>query len=239
MRRVFDCAGSEIGLPVASIPVWPSASDNGVGTPDDLISQLDGWPACAPVNASLPALRPSTHDSGSGWLAGPFPCDSFIHDSSPVSRRTVRPERASSSIKRLAGAYVLVQPRTGGAVAGAEQLIGPADSIAGTPVVPRQLTQDASSASANVSVRVRQRPGQVGMHAAQESGLLAPLRDAVPGASPFSHPDSATEVPRPLPSGAARWLPEPSESGCRCVRPCRVCRVPAAWGPSVSDRRCT
>jgi serine/threonine protein kinase len=27
MRWVFDCAESEIGLPVASIPVWPSASD--------------------------------------------------------------------------------------------------------------------------------------------------------------------------------------------------------------------
>src|SRR5262245_64696790 len=84
MRRVFDCAGSVIGLPVAPITVWPSASDNGVGTPDWMISQLDGWPACAPVNASPPALRPSTHDSGSGWLAGPFPCDSCIHDSLPV-----------------------------------------------------------------------------------------------------------------------------------------------------------
>ena len=94
MHRVCDCAGSEIGSPVASIPVWPSASDNGVGTPDWMISQLDGWPACAPVNASLPALRPSTHDSGSGWLAGPFPCDSCSHDSSPVSRRTVGPQRA-------------------------------------------------------------------------------------------------------------------------------------------------
>src|SRR5262249_47055642 len=70
MRRVFDCAGSVIGLPVAPITVGPSASDNGVGTPDWMISQLDGWPACAPVNASPPALRPSTHDSGSGWLAG-------------------------------------------------------------------------------------------------------------------------------------------------------------------------
>src|SRR4051812_32330075 len=84
MRRVFDCAGSEIGLPVAPIPVWPSASDNGVGTPDCLISQLHGWPACAPVNASAGALRPLPHDSGSGWLAGPFRCDSFIRYSSPV-----------------------------------------------------------------------------------------------------------------------------------------------------------
>src|SRR5262245_33111260 len=84
LRRVFDGAGSETGWPVAPIPVWPSASDNGVGTPDGMISQLKGWPACAPVNASPPALRPSTPDAGSGWLAEPFPCDSCIHDSLPV-----------------------------------------------------------------------------------------------------------------------------------------------------------
>ena len=30
------------------------------------------------------ALRPATHDSGSGWFATPFLCDSFIHDSTPV-----------------------------------------------------------------------------------------------------------------------------------------------------------
>jgi hypothetical protein len=99
MHRVYDCAGSEIGSPRTPIPVWPSASDNGVGTPDCLISQLDGWPACAPVNASPPASRPSTHDWGSGWLAGPFPCDSYIHDSSPVSRRTVRPAMARSRFR--------------------------------------------------------------------------------------------------------------------------------------------
>ena len=97
LRRVFDCAGSEIGLPVAPTSVWPSASENSVGTPDCLISQLNGWPACAPVNASPPALRPSTHDSGSGWLAGPFPCDSCIHDSLPVSRRTFGPTRATNT----------------------------------------------------------------------------------------------------------------------------------------------
>jgi hypothetical protein len=39
MRRVFDCARSEIGLPVAPTSVWPSASDIGVGTPDCLISE--------------------------------------------------------------------------------------------------------------------------------------------------------------------------------------------------------
>lgn len=42
MRRVIDCAGSEDGSPMSPPSVWPSASDNGVGTPEDLISQLIG-----------------------------------------------------------------------------------------------------------------------------------------------------------------------------------------------------
>jgi hypothetical protein len=40
--RVFDCAGSDGGSPVTLPSVLPSASLNGVGTPEDLISQLDG-----------------------------------------------------------------------------------------------------------------------------------------------------------------------------------------------------
>jgi hypothetical protein len=44
--------------------VWPSASLNDVGTTEYLISQLGGWPAYAPVNASSAASRPPTHDSG-------------------------------------------------------------------------------------------------------------------------------------------------------------------------------
>jgi len=43
------------------VRVLPSASVNGVGTPEGLISQLDGWPACAPVNASPSASRPPAH----------------------------------------------------------------------------------------------------------------------------------------------------------------------------------
>src|SRR5262249_6477786 len=78
MRRVSDCAGPRAGSPVAPVMVWPSASLNSVGAPEDLISQLDGWPACAPVNASAEALRPLPHDSGSGWLAGPSRYDSCI-----------------------------------------------------------------------------------------------------------------------------------------------------------------
>ena len=71
-------------LALAPAPVWPSASWHGVGTPDAIISQLNALPACAPVNASMVALRLATHDSGSGWVATPFLCDSFIHNSTPV-----------------------------------------------------------------------------------------------------------------------------------------------------------
>ena len=65
MLRVFDCAGTDMDSPLTPMSAWPSASMNGVGSPDKLISQLNGWPVCAPVNASPPALRPSVHDSGS------------------------------------------------------------------------------------------------------------------------------------------------------------------------------
>ena len=65
-------------------PVLPSAMLNDVGTPVAIISQLHTLPACTPVNASMAALRLATHDSGPGWIATPFPYDSFIHNSTPV-----------------------------------------------------------------------------------------------------------------------------------------------------------
>jgi len=71
-------------LAIAPPSVWPSALLNDVGTPVAIISQLNTLPACAPVNASMVALRLAMHDSGSGWLATPFLCDSRIHDSTPV-----------------------------------------------------------------------------------------------------------------------------------------------------------
>src|SRR5262249_26824875 len=61
-----DCAGSADGLPISPPAVLPSASLDGVGTAKTVISQLNGWPACAPVNASPVALQPLPHDSGSG-----------------------------------------------------------------------------------------------------------------------------------------------------------------------------
>ena len=71
-------------------PVWPFAMRNDVGTPVAIISQLNALPACAPVNASMVALRLATHDSGSGWLATPFLYDSFIHNSTPVYPSALR-----------------------------------------------------------------------------------------------------------------------------------------------------
>jgi hypothetical protein len=84
IHRVFDSAGSEHDSLVSSCPVLPSASVNCVGTPEQMISELNGWSACPPVNASPEALRPTAHDSGPVWPAGPSPYDSFIHDSLPV-----------------------------------------------------------------------------------------------------------------------------------------------------------
>lgn len=73
-------------------PILPSAMLNDVGTPVAIISQLNTRPTCAPVNASMAALRLVTHDSRPGWIATPFLYDSFIHNSTPVlSRRTQQP----------------------------------------------------------------------------------------------------------------------------------------------------
>ena len=71
-------------LAIAHPSVLPSVSWYDVGTPVTIISQLNTLPACAPVNASMAALRLATHDSGSGWFASPFLYDSSIHYSTPV-----------------------------------------------------------------------------------------------------------------------------------------------------------
>ncbi len=49
-----------------------------------MISELNGWPTCALVNASPAVLPWLAHDSGLEWFANPFPCGSFIRDSLPV-----------------------------------------------------------------------------------------------------------------------------------------------------------
>src|SRR5208337_4688156 len=49
-----------------------------------MISELNGWPACALVNASPAMLPPLAHDSGLEWFATPFPYGSLIRYSMPV-----------------------------------------------------------------------------------------------------------------------------------------------------------
>ena len=51
---------------------------------EDLISELHGWPTCAPVNASPAMLPPPAHDSGLECFATGFPCGSFIRYSLPA-----------------------------------------------------------------------------------------------------------------------------------------------------------
>jgi len=48
------------------------------------VSQLDGWPACAPVHASPTLLPTSAHDSGSRWFATGFLYGSFLRYSLPA-----------------------------------------------------------------------------------------------------------------------------------------------------------
>src|SRR5262249_25479763 len=49
-----------------------------------VISELNTWPVCTPVNASPASLRMQAHDSGPRWCATPFLCGSLIRYSLPV-----------------------------------------------------------------------------------------------------------------------------------------------------------
>ena len=84
MLRVSDSAASVDNSRLTLSAVWPSPSGDKVGTPIEVISELDGWPACAPVNASPAMLPPPAHDSGLERFAIPFLCGSFIRYSMPV-----------------------------------------------------------------------------------------------------------------------------------------------------------
>ena len=84
MLRVCDSAAWSAGSRFASAFLWPSPSGDEVGTPIKVISELNGWPACAPVNASPATSRPPAHDSGSSWFATPCLYGSFVRDSMPV-----------------------------------------------------------------------------------------------------------------------------------------------------------
>lgn len=79
--------------------VWPSAWLNGVGALKRWISRLNALPARAPVNASPPSSRMSTHDSGSSWFAIPSTLDSFIPFSMPVYPGALSPPRLAPLVK--------------------------------------------------------------------------------------------------------------------------------------------
>ena len=72
MRRVSDSAGPMARLALSPRIVLPSLPHNEVGTPEWVISELNGWPACSPVNAYDVPLRPRRHDSGPWWVATAF-----------------------------------------------------------------------------------------------------------------------------------------------------------------------
>jgi hypothetical protein len=44
---------------------------HGVGTQDETLSRLNGWPMHSPVNASPRTSRATAHDSGPMWFATP------------------------------------------------------------------------------------------------------------------------------------------------------------------------
>jgi hypothetical protein len=82
--RVFDSVGSGRSSRLPRRPAWPSRPVNPVGTPRVLISELNGWPARTPIDASPAMLPPPAHDTGPWWLATPSMSDSFIPYSMPV-----------------------------------------------------------------------------------------------------------------------------------------------------------
>jgi hypothetical protein len=54
------------------------------GTPEEVISELDSWPMCGPVDASPTRLPASAHDSRSRRFAIHFLCGSFTRYSLPA-----------------------------------------------------------------------------------------------------------------------------------------------------------
>ena len=71
-------------LAMASASVWPSASEHCVGARNEFFHGSIPSPP-VPLSTLRPAAsRPPTHDSGSGWIATPFLCGSFIRSFPPV-----------------------------------------------------------------------------------------------------------------------------------------------------------
>jgi hypothetical protein len=66
--------------------------DDNVGTRDEPISWLNGWPMLSPADASPTSSRMAAHGLGPMRVATPSSCRTCTNYSLPVSRRTI--ERA-------------------------------------------------------------------------------------------------------------------------------------------------
>ena len=83
MPRVSDSGVEGPLAPYAALHVAFPISRQGRHT-EVVISELNTWPVCTPVNASPASLRMQMHDSEPKWCATPFLCGSLIRYSLPV-----------------------------------------------------------------------------------------------------------------------------------------------------------
>jgi len=63
MRRVWDSAGRMTRLALSPCILLPSLPPYEVGVPQGVITELNGWPACCPVNACRVPSGAHSHDS--------------------------------------------------------------------------------------------------------------------------------------------------------------------------------
>jgi len=89
MLRVSDSAGRMSRLALAPCILLPSLPPYEVGAPEEVITELNGWPACSPVNACDAPLRTRRHDSGPWRLAMPYHVADFhllLHDGANIHK---------------------------------------------------------------------------------------------------------------------------------------------------------
>ena len=92
MHRFSDSAGRVSRLAITPRILLPSLPFHEVGVPEEVISELNGWPACSPVNACRVPSRANSHDSGPWRVATAFHVrlfHSLLH--AGLSRRTECP----------------------------------------------------------------------------------------------------------------------------------------------------
>ena len=103
MLRVSDSAGRMSRLALAPRILLPSLPPYEVGAPEGVITELNGWPACSPVNACDAPLRTRRHDSGPWRGATAFHVrlfHSLLH--AGLSRRSWCPQISQISGRRRA-----------------------------------------------------------------------------------------------------------------------------------------